>query len=773
MLARATWYDCKLYFLICLLSFPNPSEGLQEEGAHFGGFEDEDQKDQEEEEGGEERKKTKAEVMKEVMAKSKLAKYERQQTRMADDDIREELDNELGDIRSLLFEIPKEEAVEEPTADKRPLFGDGKRKDAYDSAVREMAFERRAKPQDRLKTEAEKAEELAEKLKKAEGDRIKRMRGEDLSDEENGRKGKKGRVGGGDDLEDDFELDGMTSRDVYGLGRGLATEQDEDNVEEEGQSQDEGEEEDDSVEHDEKSDSEAAEEEDDFGDLADMDGVAQTGEDEELEDGSSEEELDLTATSKKRKSRRLLKDQQRKVLPFTFPCPTTHDEFLDILEANEVDVSQIVIVIKRIRALYHPSLAEINKFKLQAFLGVLLDHIVYTTTQLSSQKDNSTSIQLIDAVISQIFSLSKLYTSTSAEHFINKLALMQRNLIRGLNKGPLLGDSKTWPGVTECILLKITSSIWPTSDRIHAVATPLTILIGQYLSSCRVRNVKDLASGLFLCCLSYNCERQSKRLVPEALNFLHNAVTLLAPVKSIKVLRRINQAYGIPWPDVGIEGLKDLQITNLQATPQDKVDFISVFSGKETNLDESKASILMASFSLISDFATLYTGSPAFVELFEPFNAICDNLGTLHTVLEERRIALQATLIHKIKNAKSERRFLRLQTHRAIAIASHVPKFDQGFNPERRGGRTFDPDTERAEQSKLRSLLKKERKGAIRELRRDNEFLANEKRKEREEEDQRYKKTIDRIVGSLAEERGEQKKYLREKDRLKKRSGKK
>ena len=407
--------------------------------------------------------------MKEVMLKSKLAKYERQQTKMADDDIREELDNELGDIRSLLFEVPKPVQVEGEPAEKRPLYGDGTRKDAYDSAVRELAFERRAKPQDRLKTEEEKAEELAEKLKKAEADRLKRMRGEEVSDEDEPRRGKKGKMQGGDDLEDDFELDGMTSRDVYGLGQGLATGQDDEDEEDEEEDSDE--------ESDEGDDNDEAEDVDDFGDLADIEALEQPGEDDDLEDDDDQDTL--TTKASKRKTG---KDAATaKVLPFTFPCPSTHDELLDILETNEVATSQVPIVLKRIRALYHPSLAEVNKFKLQAYLGVLLDHIVYTAAQITTQND-SPSLQLIDFITGQIFSACRrLYPATSAEHFVSKLALMQRNLVRGLNKGPLLLDSMTWPGPRECILLRITSTIWPTSDRVHAVTTPLMVLIGQYL----------------------------------------------------------------------------------------------------------------------------------------------------------------------------------------------------------------------------------------------------------------------------------------------------
>lgn len=46
-------------------------------------------------------------------------------------------------------------------------------------------------------------------------------------------------------------------------------------------------------------------------------------------------------------------------------------------------------------------------------------------------------------------------------------------------------------------------------------------------------------------------------------------------------------------------------------------------------------------------------------------------------------------------------------------------------------GRDYDPDRERAEQRKLKKLLKREAKGAARELRKDNYFLFEVKDKEK------------------------------------------
>lgn len=51
-------------------------------------------------------------------------------------------------------------------------------------------------------------------------------------------------------------------------------------------------------------------------------------------------------------------------IPFTFACPPSHAEFLEIVK--DVADEDFPVVVQRIRTLYHPSLSPDNKLKLQA-----------------------------------------------------------------------------------------------------------------------------------------------------------------------------------------------------------------------------------------------------------------------------------------------------------------------------------------------------------------------------------------------------------------------
>src|SRR5208282_5346816 len=107
---------------------------------HFGGnFE-------EETETAPERQKTKAEVMAEVISKSKMYKHERQEQHDEDVEEIQALDAEMDELQSVLRSI-KRTPMERPAKTQEMM--------SYDAALREMVYDKRSKPTERTKTEEE------------------------------------------------------------------------------------------------------------------------------------------------------------------------------------------------------------------------------------------------------------------------------------------------------------------------------------------------------------------------------------------------------------------------------------------------------------------------------------------------------------------------------------------------------------------------------------------------------------------------------------------
>ncbi|KAI0677280.1 Nop14-like protein [Trametes maxima] len=727
------------------------------ERGHFGGFGDDEEEEDEDEP---ERKKSKAEVMAEVIAKSKEHKMMRQTQQEEDENLRHQLDEDLDSIRSLLFAAPVAGANAEPSntgqTSTSGLVGPSPDDDKeYDQYVRELALDRRAKPKDRTKTEDELALEEKEALEKAERRRLKRMRGEE-TDDEDGQPGKRkhARARGGDDLEDDFYAE-----DAWGgLGAGL------------GENVDMGAPGDEDKGSEEENDSGDGESEEVAEDNSDEEGSQDKGEsvadefesaaeDSGEEDGEEGESEALVQSSRKHRSKA---KGVAKELPYTFPCPETHDEFLEIVE-DMID-QDIPTVVKRIRALHHPSLADDNKFKLQRLNTILIEHILYIAAPPTPR------FTLLSSLVPQLAALTKAYPIQSAEAFVDKLTLMNKNLKRGLSKGPTEEGAKTWPGLSELSLLRVIGQLWPTSDMHHPVISPARLLMGSYLGLCRVRSLQDITSGLFLCSLFMHYEKLSKRFVPEATNFLVNTVLHLAP-------HSYQDVASVPG-DFPLQDFRTVQTLPLalearkaKKLPVSKPDLGKLLSASILD-EQAKVDLLGVSLELLGRFADMYKGLEGFVELYAPVQEVLRSVrsDSLPEDLVTRLQTLQETVGRLLKFTLQGRHPLRLQAHKPIPIPTYVPKFEHTTSNYLRNR---DPDHERNEAAKVRAQYKQERKGAIRELRKDARFLAAEQQKKQKEKDRAYNDRMKRVFGSLESERAEEKAMEREKSKDKRRAGRK
>ncbi|OCF35452.1 nucleolar protein 14 [Kwoniella heveanensis BCC8398] len=730
---------------------------------HFGGFNGED----EDEEELPERKKSKAEVMNEIIAKSKEHKYERQQQKEMDDELRDELDEDLDDLRALLQEsAPARPAASNfASTSRQPTTSAAvpaaSEEGDYDQVVRSLAFDARAKPKDRTKTEEELALEEKENLEKAEAKRLRRMRGESVSDDEGGEGSRKKRKTDerkpdADDLGDDYIEDdallgpGLTREDIENMS--MPSDEEGEDVDE----SEEGEEGDDSDEgNEEKADEEEDEEEEDEDEDSDQESAMEDLDDDEAPELVEVDEEEFESVVKKSKGKKAARGGVKKEIPYTFPCPSSIEEFEDLLEGLEDSALPIVVQLWR--------LAIKRSFKRVAipfildFLGVLIDYTLILSARPVPPFD------LISSLTPHIIALVKLNAVSAATHFVEKLKLMQKNLTRGLARGPSREDSKTFPRCPELVLLRLIGSIWSTSDFSHPVVAPAVLLMGQYLAQSRIRSVTDLASGLYLSSLLAQYESLSNRLVPEAVNFIASAILTLLPRKKGF---EINSTY----PDSKAVGADLFVSPTATAVPSQPVNLPAALSlTGEDDVGQTKADLLAVAFSLAQTFTTMYASSDAFVEMMSPVAKVLEGcrVSKLSQELKTLHAAAFTALTRSLRHAKSSRRPLTLQAHKPIPIASYAPKFEENFAPDRH----YDPDVERNAAAKLKALYKKERKGAIRELRKDNKFLAGERDREQAEKDRAYNSKMKRVEGDIHTERAEEKAMQREKNREKRRAG--
>ncbi|CAD0091108.1 unnamed protein product, partial [Aureobasidium mustum] len=650
--------------------------GLKRRRSSAGSEEDDDEEAMSDAEGQDPdkpaRKKSKAEVMKEVIAKSKMHKYERQKNKEDDDDLREELDQGLQEMLNLLRGVKPPPKAEKPTMEagmnpeRLAMLQSKSREETereYDVRLRQMAMDKRAAPTTRTKTEEEQAIEEAYRLKELESSRLRRMQGEESEEEPEveDKKSKNKKVGVEVTAEDEEDMGDDAAQ------FGLPTQQ-----------------------YDDKKDAVVHDDEDEF--LMEDDLIASgsdidvSDEDSEDEDDSDAEEGAAAADEEDEEDefvRGILGDKDEKSekkaaaptapsgLAYTYECPRSHEELLAIFE--KLAVKDIPVAVQRIRALYHPSLTADNKQKLADFSVALVDHISY----MAKEKQ---SFAVIETLIRHLHSLSRTYPGTIGKAFRTHMSAMQESGV--FNAGDL-------------VILTAVSSIYPTSDHFHQVVTPAITLMGRWLEM-TAPAPSNLATGAFIVALCLKYQTLSKRYIPEAVRYTVKALQLR------------------PQPSE-----KDLQphVNNLLA------------------------------------MAELWSAKSAFGQIFSPAG-----LSALQALKGQKKSSQHLSIM--LSQARLRRRPLELHHHRPLPIRTSIPKFEENFNPDKH----YDPDRERADAAKLKKEYKRERKGAVRELRKDANFIAREQLREKKERDAEYEKKYKRLVAEIQGEEGhEAKQYEREK----------
>ena len=698
-----------------------------------------------------ERHKTKNEIMKEVMSKSKLHKYERQQAKEDDDDLRAELDKGLPDLFALIRGHPAqapESAVLSPAQgvngsmnpDRMALLNGKERSQAdkeYDQRLRQMAMDQRAKPTVPTLTSEEKAAQEAQRLKDLERRRIRRMKGEQSDSELEEAGGSSNERG---DIEEDEE-----EVTAFDLGSGLGSQP---TLQELG-----------------------VEDEDEF--VLDDDIVATSSEDEMSNQGKngpladeSDEDSDEDAEfvhgllSRDDTGREGLSvsganattqlKEPKTNLAFTYPCPQTHEEFLDI--TKNISLSDLPTVVQRIRALYQPQLASDNRTKLGNFAMVLVDQISY----LANMSEHPPFV-VLEALIRHIHSLAKAFPHEVGNSFRSHLKSVYEN-------------RPTTPTPGDLIIFTAIGSIFPTSDHFHQVVTPAMLCMTRYLGQRIPSTLPDLAMGTYIVSLCLSFQKDSKRYIPEVINYTLNAIYALLPAKP-KTSAEIFPHHILS------ENLQIRPISNEFYTGASRLNFWDIMpalhvrpSNEEQRL---KYALLATHINLVEIMANLWADKSAFCEMFDPiltaiqFVSVKKCSVPLGDTIRAQAQKTAEKVGQLLDQAVQARQPLRLHDHRPLAIKTSIPKFEESYNPDKH----YDPDRDRAELSKLKAEHKKERKGALRELRKDANFMARESLREKKEKDSAYEKRYKRLVAEIQGEEGrEARLYEREK---KMRKGKK
>ncbi|NXN96957.1 NOP14 protein, partial [Rhinopomastus cyanomelas] len=680
----------------------------------------------------EEKPKSRKELIEEMIARSKQEKQERQSRRESALELTEKLDKDWKEIQTLIAtKIPKSEKKDKEVEKPKP--------DEYDMIVRELGFEMKAKPSERLKTEEELAKEEQARLQKLEADRLRRMRG---IDEE--AKTKKPSHVSADDLADGFILD-KDDRRLLSYKDGKI------NIEnEEEEEKDEKEEEDENGKEDVEEESEEESANEDEEDVA-ADSHSDLESDLESEEeaaGNKERKKEETNGSESQNQ----EEQDPKLeaanseIPYTFAAPESYETFKSLLAGRTIE--QQLIVLERIQKCNHPSLAVGNKAKLEKLFGFLLEYIGELATR------DLPELRTIDKLVLPLYNLCQMFPEAASD----SIKFILRDAAHDTEEAVEVKGRATFPGLDMLIYLKITSLLFPTSDFWHPVVTPAFMYMSQLLTKCRITTLQDVIKGLFICCLFLEYVSLSKRFVPELINFLLGVLHISLPKNKA-------QGYTIvhPFTPVGknLELLlvcdrKDLECWQKQNLPLSIMTRLKETS--RTEINHIRLSCLALCFDLIKRCAAVYESSPSFHEIMYPVRILL----THHIPVNEYPEKMQECYHNALKEIENKTKCytpLICEKRKPVPLKQYTPKIVKVLE----FGRTQGGSKKEQERKQLIRKHKRELKGAIREIRKDNQFLARTQLSEIMERDAARKRKVKELLGSLATQEGEWKALKRKK----------
>ncbi|XP_004772310.1 nucleolar protein 14 isoform X2 [Mustela putorius furo] len=689
--------------------------------AHFGGGGGLLHKKTPQQQGEEgEKPRSRRELIEELIAKSKQEKRERQAQREGALELTEKLDQDWKEIQTLLtHRTPKSENRDKK---ERP------KPDAYDMMVRELGFEMKAQPSNRMKSEEELAKEEQERLQQLEAARLRRMRGED-----EGSEARKPKHLSADDLNDGFVLDKDDRRLLSYTDGKMSIEEEQSGEASDGESEEE------QGEDLSEEDPENSSDPDGHSDLeSDMDSEEDCG----RPSGEPRQALGEGTTSIGHRAQEAARNQ----LPYTFAAPESYEELKSLLSGRTRE--EQLVVVERIQTCNHPSLAVGNKAKLEKLFGFLLEYIGDLAT------DDPPNLRVIDKLVVQLYNLCQMFPDSASD----SIKFVLRDAMHEMEGAIEARGRAAFPGLDVLMYLKIAGMLFPTSDLWHPVVTPALVCMSQLLTKCPVLSLQDVVKGLFVCCVFLDYVSLSRRFIPELVNFLLGILYIASPNKC-------GRGYTLVHPFRASGKNSELLVVSDE---EDKATWqrrglslhwaYRLKAQNKTEANHTRLSCLAVCLALVKGCTQFYSSLPSFYAIVRPLRALLmEHLaGRSHPPeLQELCQSALANLeepeprCRPLVCAKSKPEPLKLFTPRLVKVLEF--------------GRKQGSSKQEQERRRLIHKHKREFKGAVREIRRDNQFLARMQLSETLERDAERKRKVKQLFNSLATQEGEWKALKRKK----------
>ncbi|KAL4003263.1 Nop14-like family protein [Acanthocheilonema viteae] len=434
-------------------------------------------------------------------------------------------------------------------------------------------------------------------------------------------------------------------------------------------------------------------------------------------------------------------------LPFVIDLPQKYENLKKLLDAQ--NDANCEVVIERLIKLYHPSLREGNKSR----LGQLFIFLLRYYDDLSKEHMEKTA--LFGYIARGLYFLMKF----NVEHGVRCMRALLRQQYALHMRAPRAMFTFRF-----IAFLKLASTLYPMRDMFHPVVSPSLAFACRLISVARICSIKDIARMLLMVRILGSFVEESKRYLPEVIAFLRGV--FLIAVESKDDERCPAATFPISLPHRRMLFVTDdcsmIEIpAQLNATEvfRDDID-----SFEENN--KNRLCILSIALTVLYRFSFIYSNIVSFSIIFRPLSGL---LSRLPRNLYPTQLLTQLSELESFITTQSSRNLLK-QLQRPAKQKKMLdllePRFEENYDAGKaHHNKTITKKSKKVEIKQLTKKYRKELRGTVRELRRDNQFLNREKRQEMLESDKARKEKTKWLVSTLQGQESEYKKnaYMKHK----------
>ncbi|CAJ0957113.1 unnamed protein product, partial [Mesorhabditis belari] len=423
---------------------------------------------------------------------------------------------------------------------------------------------------------------------------------------------------------------------------------------------------------------------------------------------------------------------------FFISMPKKYEEFVQLLSKQQI--TDIPDCLKRIAKSNHPSLKEGNKNIIARLTLFTLRYY----TDISKGAPTTENVHLLGQLIKIIYHLINF----DAEHGVRCI----RALLERLGKRFEKNNEITFMLIST---LRLVFNVFPITSDFHPVSSPAISIASAAISSGHVKNRMELGRHILLCHIILDYVKETKKFFPELLAFISSVIQQAISDENLQTRRPITELFDDKTELLMID--EDLRSSTLKPLSLSEVFCTDASPRQETPLFAAR--LLASLLSVIQQVSLMYAAqySHVYSSIFKP---ICEVIELVSLESFPTSLCEQTTSLLTHLKAECERTGPRSQMTTKQAEVKMLkmlePRIDENFNPEQKHAvREGYKQGKRGETKKLQYQLKQERKGALKELRKDTQFIAKRQFESQKQLDLGRKKKVKEIMSGLQGQQSE------------------